>query len=126
MEVRMTANKHILVVDDLKVNFLLIKAMLLRNGMLVSWAENGYEAIEIVKKETNLSAILMDYNMPGIDGLETTLIIKKLRPDLKVISHSTFTDTSSFDRSNAPFDDYLSKPIDCNQLISLLQKHLKQ
>ncbi|HPE42622.1 MAG TPA: response regulator [Bacteroidales bacterium] len=122
----MTANKHILVVDDLKVNFLLIKAMLLRNGMLVSWAENGYEAIEIVKKETNLSAILMDYNMPGIDGLETTLIIKKLRPDLKVISHSTFTDTSSFDRSNAPFDDYLSKPIDCNQLISLLQKHLKQ
>lgn len=126
MEVRMTANKHILVVDDLKVNFLLIKAMLLRNGMLVSWAENGYEAIEIVKKETNLSAILMDYNMPGIDGLETTLIIKKLRPDLKVISHSTFTDTSSFDRSKAPFDDYLSKPIDCNQLISLLQKHLKQ
>lgn len=126
MEVRMTANKHILVVDDLKVNFLLIKAMLLRNGMLVSWAENGYEAIEIVKKETNLSAILMDYNMPGIDGLETTLIIKKLRPDLKVISHSTYTDTSSFDRSNAPFDDYLSKPIDCNQLISLLQKHLKQ
>lgn len=126
MEVRMTANKHILVVDDLKVNFLLIKAMLLRNAMLVSWAENGYEAIEIVKKETNLSAILMDYNMPGIDGLETTLIIKKLRPDLKVISHSTFTDTSSFDRSKAPFDDYLSKPIDCNQLISLLQKHLKQ
>ncbi|MGE4539776.1 MAG: response regulator [Bacteroidales bacterium] len=122
----MTANKHILVVDDLKVNFLLIKAMLLRNAMLVSWAENGYEAIEIVKKETNLSAILMDYNMPGIDGLETTLIIKKLRPDLKVISHSTFTDTSSFDRSKAPFDDYLSKPIDCNQLISLLQKHLKQ
>ncbi|HOI33082.1 MAG: response regulator [Bacteroidales bacterium] len=122
----MSAINHILVVDDLKVNFLLIKAMLFRNGVLVSWAENGYDAIDIVKNDLNLSAVLMDYNMPGIDGLETTLIIKKIRPDLKVISHSTYTDTPSFDRSNAPFDDYLSKPIDCNQLISLLEKHLKQ
>jgi len=120
----MLEKRHILVVDDLKVNFLLIKAMLIKHGMQVSWAENGYLAIEKVKSDPNIHAILMDYNMPGIDGLETTLMIKALRPDLKVISHSTFTDTPSFDRKNAPFDDYLPKPINCSQLMSLLEKHL--
>jgi CheY-like chemotaxis protein len=120
----MLEKKHILVVDDLKVNFLLIKAMLLRNGLQVTWADNGYKAIDIVKQEQEISAVLMDYNMPGIDGLETTLAIKSLRPELKVISHSTYTDTSSFDRKNAPFDDYLPKPINCKQLLALLEKHL--
>jgi CheY-like chemotaxis protein len=124
MGVNISEKKHILVVDDLKVNFLLIKSMLLRNGFQVSWADNGYKAIDIVKQEHDINAVLMDYNMPGIDGLETTIAIKTLKPKLKVISHSTFTDMSSFDRKNAPFDDYLPKPINCKQLISLLEKHL--
>lgn len=120
----MSDQKHILVVDDIKVNFMLLNAMLLRNGYEASWAENGYKAIDIIKEGKAVSAVLMDYNMPGINGLETTEIIKSLRPELKVISHSTYTDSPAFDKSKAPFDDYLPKPINCNQLIEVLKKHL--
>ncbi len=95
--------KRILVVDDLKVNFLLIKALLQKSGFDTVWAENGFLAIDIINSEQAFNAVIMDYNMPNIDGLETTIAIKKIRPELIVISHSTFTDTPSFDRSSAPF-----------------------
>lgn len=118
-----TPVKRILVVDDLKVNFLLIKALLQKSGFDTVWAENGYLAIDIINSEQAFDAVIMDYNMPNIDGLETTIAIKKIRPELIVISHSTFTDTPSFDRSSAPFDDYLPKPIKSENLKEILRKY---
>lgn len=115
--------KRILVVDDLKVNFLLIKALLQKSGFDTVWAENGFLAIDIINSEQAFNAVIMDYNMPNIDGLETTIAIKKIRPELIVISHSTFTDTPSFDRSSAPFDDYLPKPIKSENLKEILRKY---
>ncbi len=118
-----TPVKRILVVDDLKVNFLLIKALLQKSGFDTVWAENGYLAIDIINSEQAFDAVIMDYNMPTIDGLETTIALKKIRPELIVISHSTFTDTPSFDRSSAPFDDYLPKPIKSENLKEILHKY---
>lgn len=118
-----TPVKRILVVDDLKVNFLLIKALLQKSGFDTVWAENGFLAIDIINSEQAFDAVIMDYNMPTIDGLETTIALKKIRPELIVISHSTYTDTPSFDRSSAPFDDYLPKPIKSENLKEILHKY---
>ncbi|MDA3944156.1 MAG: response regulator [Bacteroidetes bacterium] len=115
--------KQLLVVDDLKVNFLLIKALLQKIGFDTVWAEDGYKAIDLIKAGNPFIAVLMDYNMPGIDGLQTTYAIKKIRPDIKVISHSTFTDNPLFDKSTAPYDDYLPKPIKSESLRMLIHKH---
>jgi CheY-like chemotaxis protein len=115
--------KRILIVDDLKVNFLLIKALLQKSGFETVWAESGYGAIELIESGCFFDAVIMDYNMPEIDGLQATLVIKKIQPNMVVISHSTFTDTSSFDRSNAPFDDYLPKPIKSENLKEILRKY---
>lgn len=115
--------KRILIVDDLKVNFLLIKALLQKWGFETVWAENGFSAIELIESGQFFDAVIMDYNMPEIDGLQATIIIKKIQPELIVISHSTYTDTPLFDRSNAPFDDYLPKPIKSQNLKEILHKY---
>jgi CheY-like chemotaxis protein len=114
-------NKSILIVDDLKVNFLLLKAMITRTGANTIWADNGYTALEIIEKRPDINVVLMDYNMPGINGLETTYRIKQMKPGLPVISQSTFTDSNLFDRSTAPYDAYLSKPINAKELLSTIE-----
>lgn len=115
--------KRILVVDDLKVNFLLIKALLQKSGFDTIWAENGFLAIELIESGQAFTAVIMDYNMPEIDGLQTTIALKNIQPGLTIISHSTFTDTPSFDRSSAPYDDYLPKPIKSENLKEILHKY---
>lgn len=117
-------NKSILIVDDLKVNYLLLKAMIAKTGAKVYWAGNGFEAIELVEAHPEIEVVLMDYNMPGIDGLETTRRLKQMIPDLPVISQSTFTDSNLFDRSLAPYDAYLSKPINAQVLLNTIEELL--
>lgn len=114
-------DKSILIVDDLKVNYLLLKAMISKTGAKVYWAGNGFEAIELVEAHPDIEVVLMDYNMPGIDGLETTHRLKQMLPDLPVISQSTYTDSNLFDRSVAPYDAYLSKPINAQVLLNTIE-----
>lgn len=114
-----------LVVDDIRVNYLLIKAMLMKSKADTLWAESGFQAIELVNSGKHIDAVLMDYNMPGMDGLETTFQLKRLKPELPVISQSTFTDSKEFDRTMAPFDEYISKPIVYKELLFKLKQVLK-
>lgn len=115
--------KRILVVDDLKINFLLLKTLLRKSGFETVWAENGFLAIELIKSGQKFDAIIMDHNMPEIDGLQTTIVLKQLQPKLTIISHSTYTDLPSFDRNSAPYDGYLPKPIKSENLKALLCQH---
>jgi CheY-like chemotaxis protein len=115
----------ILVVDDIKVNYLLIKAMTGQLFADVVYFSNGIEAIDYIKAGNKVDFILMDYNMPGMDGIEATLIIKDIRPQLPIISMSTFTDSPHFDRKSAPYDGYLSKPVDPELLMSFIERLTK-
>lgn len=114
----------VLVVDDLRVNFLLIKAMLSRLRANVYWAANGFDAVDNIINGIKYDLVLLDYNMPGIDGLETAKRIKSIKPDLPIISVSTFTENPAFDRKNAPFDGYLGKPVDPEKLYNLIYNQL--
>lgn len=117
-------DKIILVVDDIRMNYLLIKAMLGKTGAQLIWAEDGFSALEIVSSEPKIDLVLMDYSMPVMDGFETTLKIKELKPEMVVISQSTYTDSPNFDRSSAPFDAYLAKPIIPASLIKVISGFL--
>lgn len=119
------SGRTFLVVDDIKVNYLLIKAMLMKARAETLWAESGFQAIEMINSGKHFDAILMDYNMPGMDGFETTIQLKRLKPELPVISQSTYTDSKDFDRAVAPFDEYISKPIVYKELIVKLKHVLK-
>ena len=112
----------ILVVDDEKAVCHSIKKILGRHGYDVIIANNGIEAVEKTGKETP-TLVIMDVTMPKMDGLETLQRLKSLYPDLTVIMMTAY---STSDRAISAMKygayDYLTKPFDNAELISLVEK----
>lgn len=117
-------NKIILVVDDIKINYLFIKALLKATKATVIWASNGHDAISLIDSGKRVDLIFMDYDMPGINGYDTTKIIKSKRHDLPIISQTTYTTGVEFENVNSSYDDVLIKPVTNNLLFSMLAKHI--
>ncbi len=114
----------ILVVDDEKGVCHSFKKILGRRGYDVITAEDGLEAIEKTEKE-DPALVIMDVTMPKLDGLETLQRLKALHPDLTIImmtAHSTSEKAITAMKYGAY--DYLSKPFDNSQVISLIEKAL--
>ena len=121
-------SKNILIVDDLPVNRKLLRQMLERiDGYVVSEAINGKEAIDLFEKE-DPDLILMDINMPGMDGLSATTEIKKNAGDIyiPIIFVTALTTDSALTNALASGgDDFISKPFDSDVLQSKISAHLR-
>ena len=114
----------ILLAEDDDPSFLLIKAIMKKTGLEILRAKGGREAIEIVKANDKISLILMDINMPGMDGYEAKSAIKEIKPDMPIIAQTAYS--ISGDREsilNTGFDDYISKPIRREELYNLIEKY---
>lgn len=112
----------ILVVDDEKGVCYSFKKILGRRGYDVTTANDGIEAIEKARKDTP-TLVVMDVTMPKMDGLETLQKLKSLFPNLTVImmtAHSTSERAIKAMKYGAY--DYLTKPFDNNQLLSMVEK----
>ncbi len=118
------SSKSILVVDDIQINYLLVKALLKQTGVKVIWADDGFKAIEIVDSKRKIDLVLMDYNMPGMDGNATTKIIKRKKKDLPVVLHSTFANGLRLDNSIEVYNDILVKPVTSLMLLSIMKKYI--
>src|SRR6185369_12034025 len=87
-------------------------------GYDVVTAVSGDEALDIVKENKNIDAVLLDENMPGITGLETLTKIKQMRADLPVIMITKSEEEQIMnDAIGSKIADYLIKPINPNQII---------
>ena len=118
------SEKSILVVDDIQINYLLVKALLKKTGANVIWADDGFKAIDIVDSEKKIDLVLMDYNMPGLDGCATTKIIKRKKKDLPVVLHSNFTNGLKMDNEIAIYTDILLIPVTSLMLLSIMKKYI--
>lgn len=118
------SGKVILVVDDIKINYILVKAILKHTGADIVWAENGYKAIDFVDSGQQVDLILMDYNMPGINGSETARIIKKKHRTLPIISQTAQKSGEQFLNIQRDYDDIIFKPLTADKLISKINKYL--
>jgi CheY-like chemotaxis protein/HAMP domain-containing protein len=118
------ANKKVLVVDDDVRNIFAITSVLESNGMGVVFAENGRDGIEMLRKNPDVSLILMDVMMPEMDGYETMRQIRKL-PDHRTLPIIALTAKAmKGDREKciaAGASDYITKPVDPDQLTSLMR-----
>jgi PAS domain S-box-containing protein len=117
--------KKILITDDNEINRLLASTILLNFGAHITEASNGEEAIERLKTE-NYDLILMDVQMPVMDGLEATQLIRKNTKDrIPIIALTAFAlkgdNQKCFD---AGMDDYLSKPFEEIQLLEVVSRWL--
>lgn len=120
-------NKVILIADDVRINYLLLKALLGKTKAQLLWAENGEQAIEYCKSNNQIDVVLMDYNMPKMNGYSATKKIKQFRNDLPVISQTTYSiGTHEFDELSSTCDDFILKPINKNKLLSVIGKHINR
>jgi two-component system, cell cycle response regulator DivK len=108
----------ILVAEDSELSYLIVKVILDKLHANIHHARNGVEVMEIIRS-SHIDLILMDINMPLLNGIETTQEIRKIIPEMPVIALSTFHDNSDILSSfQAGCDDFISKPIDSNLLLS--------
>lgn len=117
---------HILLVEDNDLNQLVASERLKSMGITCDIANNGIEAIELVQKE-NYDAILMDLQMPVMDGLEATREIRKLKgkEHLPIIALSAAVLQDDLNMAiNAGMNDHIAKPIDPAVLQNVLEKWL--
>lgn len=117
--------KSLLVVEDIESNFKFIYAALFRTGIKILRAVDGLEALNLVKNNPEIDIILMDVNMPVMNGYEATTEIKKLRPELPVIAQTAYAMQGEAQKSaNAGCDAYLSKPVDLQSLFDVMSRYL--
>ncbi len=116
--------KVILVVDDVKINYILIRGLLRDSGAEVFWAENGYQAIDFFNSKMQLDLILMDFHMPGLDGYETALKIKQQKHTLPIICQTTGTSELRKEDKRKVFDDVIIKPINREILLKKISQYI--
>ena len=125
-----TDKKVILIVEDVEMNMMLIKVHvtnILPNVEIIE-ATNGLEALKVAKTQ-KLDLILMDVQMPEMDGMEATQNIRKLDVEgaksLPIIALTAGALKEEKEKAlNAGMNDFLTKPIDSEQLKSMLNKYI--
>jgi CheY-like chemotaxis protein/HPt (histidine-containing phosphotransfer) domain-containing protein len=123
--------KHILLVEDNEINQMVAVEILQQMGLLVSVAEDGEQAVQMAG-QGGYDAILMDIQMPGMDGYQATAQIRgtNLRSDPDQIPIIAMTANAlngdSQKAMEAGMSDYLSKPVDVAQLARVLARWLDQ
>jgi CheY-like chemotaxis protein len=121
--------KTILVVDDDVRNIFSITSVLESYGMEVLFAENGKDAIRVLEENPGVDLILMDVMMPEMDGYETTRAIREMDrfrslPIIAVTAKAMKGDREKTLAAGA--SDYITKPVDTEQLMSLMRVWLYQ
>lgn len=120
-EVEFTLN--ILICEDERINQKLFKRLLVKQGHQVEIAENGIEAIDILKKKS-FDLILMDIQMPLMDGLSTLSVIRnELKLDVPVIAVTAYALKGDRERfMSAGMNEYISKPINIREFYEKIEQ----
>ena len=118
----------VLVAEDNRINQILIDTILKKIGIDATIVENGQLAIDHIKQE-HVDVVLMDCQMPVLDGYQATKIIRSFPEfsNLAIFALTADVDTRSKERAKSlGFDKHLTKPIDVVELTESLQSVLEQ
>ncbi|WP_207513997.1 response regulator [Longitalea luteola] len=117
-------NKKALIVDDDMRNIYSLTNVLEEEGMKCYVAENGRVAIDMLQKHSDIDIVLMDVMMPEMDGYEATAAIRKMNAFNKLPIIALTAKAMKGDREKcleAGMSDYVSKPVNIDQLLSLMR-----
>ena len=118
-----------LIVDDDIRNVFALTRVLEQHGLSVLYAENGREGIEVLEQHDDVAVVLMDIMMPEMDGYATTAAIRRMPQfaGLPIIALTAKAMKGDREKSIAAgASDYVTKPVDVDQLLSLMRVWLYQ
>lgn len=120
--------RRILIVEDTKINQIVISAQLIEAGAEVEFADNGQigvEKVETSDKNIPFDVVLMDMQMPVLDGYSATMLLRQkgyVIPIIAITAHTLIEDRQK--TLDVGCDDYLPKPIDADLLVETIMKYL--
>jgi len=118
-------NKTILIVEDDEISYHLLSRYLRNTKAKILHVTNGKESVEICYNNSNINLVLMDIQLPGLNGYEATKLIKKKRKNLPVIAQTAYALAGEKAKCiKAGCSDYISKPIDSKILLPILHEYL--
>jgi len=116
-------NKTILVADDDLINFKLMNYMLNKTGANIVWAKNGVEAVNASMRD-KIDAILMDIQMPVMNGRDAAIKIRQINKNIPIIMLSSYSAREIESLSDQGLStSILNKPVKAEKLISTIEKH---
>ncbi len=125
-----TINWHnitILIVEDDPLSMRFLYTILKETQATLMVAENGQDALELVKQQDQIDIILMDVQLPIMDGQEVTLKIREFNTDIPIIAQTAHAMTE--DRTKcfeSGCTDYITKPIDIELLFDKISKYVRK
>lgn len=118
------SDKTILIAEDIESNYLLLEVALKKTKAKILWAKNGKQALDISLMH-KVDLILMDINMPLMDGATAAKLIKESNPNLIIIAQTAFSDMDdTIIAKKYNCDEILYKPISLKNLYDLIRKYL--
>jgi PAS domain S-box-containing protein len=124
-----SVHARVLLVDDNATNRKVASQILMKAGCEVLMASSGQEAISVLQKDAHFDLVLMDIQMPEMDGMETTRRLKALNlaslpPIVAMTAYAMKEDRERF--LAAGMDDYLAKPIRAQQIIAMVSRWVSE
>ena len=115
-------NKLVMIADDDKASYFILKYIVSKAGHTVIWAKNGQEAIEKYHSN-NVNLVFMDVDMPLLNGLEATAHLKSLNKELPVIMLTSY-EKFKLRCLEAGCDEFMVKPVERAHIEKILTKYL--
>jgi len=124
-QVKSFDGRKALIVDDNCLITFHLSDFLTRLGFICVNAKSGLEAVEIIKKDNEIDVVLLDIEMPELDGVTAMKIMKDIKTDIPVIANTGFCDLICADKLlSSGFDDVVSKPVHEPLLLEKITKLL--
>lgn len=117
------SSKSILIAEDEYPIYFLLETLLASTKIKITWAKNGREALDAFSRTNDFDAVLLDINMPEMNGIETFTEIRKINKDVPVIAQTAFVlndDRNYLEKIG--FNGFISKPFVRNEIIELIDR----
>ncbi len=119
--------KTVLIAEDISSNYNFLRLLLKKSKVGIIWVENGEDAIKEVQKNPAIDLVLMDINLPIMNGYDAAKAIKEIRPQLPLIAQTAYALEGDREKAlMAGCDDYIPKPIIIATLLRKMQHYLGQ
>lgn len=117
--------KTILIAEDVDLNYYFVERILKKTNAKVIWAQNGEDAVKFCHKYEEIAFIIMDIQMPILNGWEATRQIKKFRPKVPIVALTAYALSDEKEKSyEAGCNGFLTKPVRPKILLSVIQDYL--